>query len=102
MLSYGNFLRRSAPRITEVYRVNNGNLQVNYLKPQGVLGQSAEVESIEVTANKFRHHSFGCNMLNWLRKAKETNWVDIDGKLYWYNASGHVLRVNAHHFEALI
>ena len=95
MWSYGNYLRRTAPQITEIYKLNDGRLQVHYLKPQGVLGQDGDAQTVEVAGNHFRHVSFGCSWTNWLRKANNTNWVRVDGHLYWYNGSTDTLRVNS-------
>jgi len=86
--------------ITQIYRTNGGQLQVNYLKPNGLFGRSAQ----ELVINKkdLKQTSFSNAAFNWLRKFNSTNWVTIDGQLYWYNSDPSVLRTNNHHFNSLI
>jgi hypothetical protein len=91
--SYSNYLRRSAPQITEVFRTGEGKLEVHYLKP-GYFNRGEG--SLTVEPSSYQQVSFDSPLNNYLRKNNRTAWVQVEGKLYWHGNNESV-RVNSHH-----
>jgi hypothetical protein len=91
--SYSNYLRRTAARITEIYKTGEGKLEVHYLKP-GWLSRGEA--SFTVDADTYQQVSFGSAFENYVRKSNRTAWVQIDGKLFWFG-NNDAARANNHH-----